>query len=104
MQHRGDALGLPVREQRLHVVSAGIGTLDKKRVVVDSLLLLIDRAHVLAHRLAADLHIAHRVVAVGLSIAFPNPDRVRHQFAHSRLVVVVADNTAGDTGRTRADA
>jgi len=69
----------------------------------DGLLLLVDRGNVLAHALGADLHVAHRVVAIGLGIALPHLDGMGHQLAHGRLEVVVADDATGDAGRAGAD-
>jgi hypothetical protein len=55
------------------------------------------------HDLRADLHVADRVIGIGLGIAFPDLDRMRHQLAHGRLKVVVADHPAGDAGRSGSD-
>ena len=78
--------------------------LDEDRFVADRLLLLVDRADLRVHHLGADLHVADRVIAVRLGIALPDRDRVRHQLAHRRLVVVVADDATRDARRTGADA
>ena len=93
---------LPVREHRLHVAVAVAGTLDEHRRVADRLLLLVDRADLLVHAFGADLHVADRVVAQGLGMLLPDLDAVRHQLAHRRLIVVVADDTAGDAGAPAA--
>ena len=46
VQHRGDALRLPVVEQALHVAHRVVGALDEHRLVADRLLLLVDRGDV----------------------------------------------------------
>ena len=66
-------------------------------------MLLVDRSHVLAHAFGADLHVADRVIAVGLGVALPLIDRVSHELAHGRLEVVVADDAAGDARGTGGD-
>ena len=104
VQHRRDVLRLPVVEEPLHVAHRLGFALDEYRLVADRLLLLVDRADLRVHHLGADLHVADGVVAVGLGIALPDRYRMRHQLAHRRLVVVVADDAAGDAGRARADA
>ena len=103
VQHRGDALGLPVVEQPLHVGHAVGLALDEHRFVADVLLLAGDRGDVLVHHLGADLHVADRVVAEGGRVALPYRDAVRHQAAHRRLEVVVADDAAGDARGTGGD-
>jgi hypothetical protein len=51
VQHRGDALGLPVVEDAPHVeVMQSSFALDEDRLVADLLLLLVDRRHVPMHR------------------------------------------------------
>ena len=87
---------LPVRQHGLHVAVAVACTLDEHRAVADRLLLLVDGADLLVHAFGADLHVADRVVAQALGMLFPDVDAVRHQLAHRRLVVVVADHAAGD--------
>ena len=79
VQDRGDALGLPVVEQPLHVAHRIVSAFDEHRGIADRLLLLVDRADLLVHHLRADLHVADRVVAVGLADRFPRPRRMRHQ-------------------------
>ena len=104
VEHGGDALGAPIGKQALHVAFAVSGAFNKNGFVANRLLLGMDGCHVLAHRLAADLHVAHRVIAVGLWVALPDIDRVRHQLAHGRLEVVVANHATGDTRCAGADA
>ena len=96
VQNGGDAFGLPVAEQALHVSVGGLCTLDEGGRIADGLLLLVDGGNALAHDLGADLHVADRVIVIGLGIALPDGDRMRHQLAHRRLEVVVADDAAGD--------
>ena len=103
VQHRGDALGLPVGEQALHVAHAVRRALDEGRLVADRLLLLVDRGDALVHHLRADLHVADRMVGIGLRVALPHADGMRHQLAHRGLEVVVADDAAGDAGGAGAD-
>src|SRR5262245_13543299 len=104
MQHGRDAFGLPIIEDRPHVFRAVGFALDEDRLVADLLLLLVDAGDVLMHHLGADLHVADRVIAEGLRIAFPDRHAMRHQAAHRRLEVVVAHHAASDTRRARADA
>src|SRR5262249_4919868 len=54
------------------------------------------------HRLRGDLQVADGVVGERLRVRLPDADRVRHEFAHGRLEVVVADDAAGDAGRAGA--
>jgi hypothetical protein len=91
------------RIPRMYCMRLGLA-LDEHRVVADGLLLLVDRAHLRVHDLRADLHVADRVVAVGLRVAFPDRDRMRHQLAHRRLEIVVAHDAAGDARGAGADA
>ncbi len=104
MQNRGDALCAPVREQALHIALTLGGALDEDRFIANRLLLGMDRRHIFAHGFAADLHVPHRVVAVGLGVAFPNVHGVGHEFAHGGLEVVIADDPAGNARSARADA
>src|SRR4029077_3211538 len=92
----GDALGLPILQQALHIGHRVLLALDEDRLIADLLLLLGDAGHLLMHDLGADLHIAQGVIAEGLRIALPDGDAVGHEAAHGRLVVVVADDPAGD--------
>ena len=103
VEHGGNTLGAPIGKQALHVAFAVSGTFNKNGFVANRLLLGMDGCHVLVHRLAADLHVAHRVITVGLSVALPNIHRVRHQLAHGRLKVVVANHATGDTRCAGAD-
>src|SRR5262249_53007690 len=57
---------------------------------------------VLVHRRRGDLQVADRVVGERLRVRLPHADRVRHELAHGRLEVVVADDAAGDAGRAGA--
>src|SRR3546814_4080994 len=104
VQHRGDALGLPVVEQPLHVEVAFLGTLDEDRLVADRLLLLVDRGDVGAHHLRTDLHVADGMIAKGLGVALPHRHGVGHELAHGRLEVVVAHDAAGDAAGPGGDA
>jgi len=56
------------------------------------------------HYLRADLHVSYRMVAIRLSVAFPDLDGVGHQLSHGGLKVVVPDHAAGDAGGPRRDA
>jgi hypothetical protein len=103
VQDGGDALGLPIREQALHVTHAVLFALDEDRRVADLLLLLVDAGDVLVHHLGADLHVADRMIGEGFRIAFPDRDAVRHQAAHGGLEVVVAYHPAGDAGGAGRD-
>ena len=76
---------------------------DEDRGIADRLLLLVDRADLLVHHLRADLHVADGMVAEGLHVALPDLDALRHQLAHRRLEVVVADHAAGDAGSAGGD-
>ena len=96
-------LRLPVAKQPLHVAHAFGLALDEDRLVADRLLLLVDRADLRVHHFGADLHVADRVIAVGLGVALPDRHAVRHQLAHRRLVVVVAHDAARDAGRAGTD-
>src|SRR5262245_14333396 len=72
VQHRGNALRLPVVEQPGHIFLAVAGALDEHRLVADRLLLLVDRADLLVHDLRADLHVADGMIAIGLRVALPD--------------------------------
>src|SRR5262249_17890058 len=61
-----------------------------------------DLRDVLMHRLRGDLQVADGVVGERLRVRLPDADRVRHELAHRRLEVVVADDAAGDAGRAGA--
>src|SRR5450755_2447640 len=104
MQDRGDTLRLPIAEQAAHVLERRGFTLDEYGLVTDRLLLLVDRADLRVHDLGADLHVSDRVIAVRLRVALPDRDRMRHQLAHRRLVIIVAHHAAGDARRAGADA
>ena len=80
-----------------------VGAFDEHGLVADRLLLLVDRADLRAHAFGADLHVADGVIAVGLGVALPDIDPMRHQLAHRRLVVVVAHDAARDARRAGAD-
>jgi len=69
VQHRRDALGLPVVEQALHIGHRVLRTLDEDRFVADLPLLLRDRGDLRVHHFRADLHVADRVVAECLRVA-----------------------------------
>ena len=86
-----------------HVARAVRLALDELGLVADRPLLRGDLGHVLVHALRADLHVAHGMVVVGLGIALPHLDAGRHQRAHRRLVVIVADHAAGDAGGAGGD-
>src|SRR6476659_2059484 len=103
VQNRGDAFRLPIVEQALHIFLTVNSTLDKRGLVADRLLLLIDRGDILMHTFGADLHVAHRMIGVGLGVALPDLDRLSHELAHGRLEVVVADDAAGDARGTGGD-
>ena len=75
VQHRRDVLRLPVVEEPLHVAHRLGFAFDEHRFVADRLLLLVDRADLRVHHLGADLHVADRVIAVGLGIALPDRHR-----------------------------
>jgi hypothetical protein len=69
VQHRGDSPGLPVVEDILHVATAlGLAFNEDRRIT--DLLLAVDCGHIRASP-GADLHVAHRVVAVGHGVALP---------------------------------
>ena len=104
VQHRGDALGLPVIEEALHVALGLRRALDEDRVVADGLLLAVDRGDVFVHHLRGDLHVADGVIAEGLGIALPDRHRVCHELAHGRLEVVIAHHPAGDAAGPGGDA
>ena len=104
VQHRGNPPGLPVVEQRLHVVGRILFTLDEDRFVTNFLLLPGDAGNVLVHTFRADLHVANGVITKPFRVGFPNADAVRHEFTHGRLVVVVAHHATGDTRGAGADA
>uniref|UniRef100_A0A6J5ZZI6 Unannotated protein n=1 Tax=freshwater metagenome TaxID=449393 RepID=A0A6J5ZZI6_9ZZZZ len=67
-------------------------------VVTDPLLALKDLFKVAALRLRPKCDVAGAVVAQRFSVCFPHLDAGRHQLSHCRLVVVVANNSAGDAG------
>ena len=96
MQNRGDALCAPVREQALHIALTLGGALDEDRLIANRLLLSMDCRHIFTHGFAADLHVPHRVVAVGLGVALPNVHGVGHEFAHGGLKVVITNDSAGN--------
>jgi hypothetical protein len=104
VQDRGDSGRLPVVEHAQHVRAAVPLTLDELRRVADRLLFGEDLRDVLVHLFGRDLHIADRVVSEGFGVGFPHGHRVRHELAHRRLEVVVADDTAGDAGGASTDA
>lgn len=103
MKYIGDALCAPVREQTLHLALTLRGALDENRFISNRLLLGVDCRHIFTHGFTADLHVPHRVVAVGLWVALPDVHRVGHEFAHNGLKVVIANHPAGNTRRARAD-
>ncbi len=103
MQHAGDAPGLPVVEQALHVFHRVLFALDEHRGIADGPLLLVDRGAALVHHLGRNLHVADGMVAVGPGVAFPHPDRVGHELPHGRLEIVVANDAAGDAGSAGCD-
>src|SRR5215471_8688383 len=104
VQDRGGAGRPPVAEHRQHVRAAVALPLDEHRGVADRLLLGVDLRDVLVHRLRGDLQVADGVVGERLRVRLPDADRVRHELAHGRLEVVVADDAAGDAGRAGAHA
>ena len=99
-----DALRPPVREHRQHVLAHLALADDQLGRVADVLLPLVDLGQVADLALGAQRAIADRVVAERLRILFPDLDVGGHQLAHRRLVVVVADDAAGDPGRAGPDA
>src|SRR5215471_8054102 len=104
VQDRGGAGRPPVAEHRQHVSAAVALPLDEHRGIADRLLLRVDLRDVLVHRLRGDLQVADRVVGERTGVRLPDTDRVRHELAHRRLEVVVADHAAGDAGRAGAHA
>ena len=103
VQYRRDVARLPVVEDALHVCERFTLALDERRFVADRFLLLVDRRDLRVHDIRADLHVADRMIAVGLGVALPDRHAMRHQLAHRRLIVVVADDAARDPGGARAD-
>ena len=103
VQDGSRALGLPVTKKLVHVFCAVIGAVDETRFVADCTLFFIDACNLLLHDCRANLHVTHRVVAVGFSIGIPHGHAVRHEFTHGRLVIIVTNNTASDAGGARAD-
>ena len=63
----------------------------------------MDRRHIFTHGFAADLHVAHGMVTIGLGVALPNVHGVGHQLAHGGLKIVITNHPAGNTRRARAD-
>ena len=57
---------------------------------------LIDAGDVIVHHFRADLHVANRMVAVGLWVTLPDSDAVGHELTHGRLKIVVANHTTCD--------
>ena len=103
VQYGGDAPGLPVVEQAFHVGRGLLLALDEDGLVADFPLLPGNARHLLVHHFGADLHVAHGVETESLGVAFPDRDAVRHESAHGRLVVVVADDSARNARGTRGD-
>jgi hypothetical protein len=104
VQDHGDVAGLPVAEHVEQVGAAVALPLDERGRVADRLLLGEDLRDVVVHRFRRDLHVADGAIRERLGVRLPDRDRVRHQFAHGGLEVVVADDAARDAGRARADA
>ena len=102
VQAHGHALRAPVGEEPLHVrVHLGLAE-DQLGAVADPLLALVGLRQVgLLHR-RAERDVADRVVRVRRGIGLPDLDARLHQLAHRGLEVVVADDAAGDAGRTRS--
>ena len=103
VQDGGDTGRLPVAEQAPHVRRTVGLALDEFGLVADRPLLLGDLGDIGMHALGADLHVAYGMVVIGLGIALPGLHAGRHQLAHRRLEVVVADDAAGDAGGAGRD-
>ncbi len=103
MQHRGDASCLPVVEQKPHVAVGGGGPVDEFGLIADRALLLVDRGDVLAHAFGTELEVTDRMIAEGFGVALPHLDGVRHELAHGRLEIIVADDATGDARGAGAD-
>ena len=73
-------------------------------MIADCLLLGGDLHYVLAHGFGADLHITGIVEVIGLRVALPKINAFRHQLAHGRLEVIIADHAAGDARRPGGNA
>src|SRR5210317_2591008 len=104
VKYGGDSLGAPVVEIATHIFGAVFAALDEYRLIADCLLLTANRSDIFMHAFAADLHIADRMVTVGLWITFPRVYAMRHQLTHCRLKIVIANETTGDARRSRRDA
>ena len=90
---------LPVFKDRfLHVVQAVLLSFDQLGIIPDILLATVDLCHILVHVLRGYLHVSHRQISVAFRILFPNIHAVGDQFLHGRLIVIVADDPAGDPG------
>ena len=82
VQHAGNALSPPIVQDLFHISRAGLVAFNEVRFIANRTLLLEDRIDLFVHHLRTDLHIADRVIAVGLRVAFPDIDGMRHQRAH----------------------
>ncbi|CAB5032386.1 unannotated protein [freshwater metagenome] len=83
-----------------HLCLAGV----QLGVVADPLLALKDLFKVAALRLRPKRDVAGAVVVERLGVCLPHLDAGCHQLGHRRLVVVVANDAAGDAGCARPDA
>ncbi len=97
VQHGVDPLAVPVGEDRLHVLLAGLLAEDHVRAVADLRLLLLDCDAVLGLHLRHRRDVADRVVAEAGGIRLEQLDRDADHLGHRRREVEVADDAARDT-------
>ncbi len=103
VQDGGDAPRPPIVKYSAHVGGRCVGALDEHAFIADRLLLGVNPADIVAHRFATDLHVADGMIGEPLLVVFPDADRMRHQFPHRRLKIVVSHDTARNARCTGGD-
>ena len=97
----GNAPGLPVKQDVLHVLHARGLALDQLGRITDVEMGLVHRSNLFVQGLRTEEQSADGVIAVCCRIALPDLDAVLHQLAHGWLEIVVAHNAACDSRGAR---